>query len=380
MYEYQKTGRYFAQVADEIKDIAERELQSLGASEIKSIYRGIFFNSNQETLFRIIYQSLLLNRVLAPLLSFHCPSDRYLYGTASRFNWEDFLDPSKTFAIFASVSNSSIRHSKFASLRLKDAVVDYFKARFGDRPSVNASDPDVWFNLHIENDKATISLDTSGGPLHRRGYRKNSVLAPMIETLAAAIIQYSEWDGIEAPIHDPFCGSGTLLCEAYLYASDKPAGALRRRFGFERLPDFDSSLWAKVKKTADGKTKPLPKGMITGSDISKDAVFASRKNISLIDPGKTIDINQRNVFDIPGIEEGIIICNPPYGIRSEKDTDLRAFYKKFGDFLKQRCKGSTAYVYFGEREFIKHIGLKPTWKKRLINGGLDGRLVKYQMY
>ncbi|MEJ2194725.1 MAG: THUMP domain-containing protein [Ignavibacteriaceae bacterium] len=172
MYNYQKTNRYFAQVADDIKDIAEEEVQSFGAKKTSQKYRGIYFSADTETLYKINYYSRLINRVLAPLISFNCHSDELLYKRALKINWEDFLDPSKTFAVFASVTNSSIKHSKFASLRLKDAIVDYFRNRTRNRPSIDTRGPDVWFNLHIEKNEATISLDTSGGSLHRRGYRK----------------------------------------------------------------------------------------------------------------------------------------------------------------------------------------------------------------
>lgn len=379
MYAYQNNNRYFAQVADDIKVIAEEELLVLGAEKTKPAYRGIYFTATSKVLYKINFQSRLINRVLAPLISFKCHSDRYLYKTAKEIQWEEFLEPSQTFAIFATVSHSSIKHSKFAALRLKDAIVDRFRDRTSKRPSIETKNPDLWINLHIENNEATISLDTSGGSLHRRGYRRKSIEAPMIETLAAAIIKHSGWDG-SAPLMDPFCGSGTLLCEAYLYATQTPSAILRKKFGFERLPDFDSKHWEKVKKEAKQEINPISKGMITGSDISSEAVKASIQNCSMIDPRKVIEIKQTDIFDIEKLENKIIICNPPYGIRMGKKTDLSNFYKRFGDFLKQKCVGSTAYIYFGERKYIKNIGLKTSWKMPLSNGGLDGRLVKIELY
>ena len=378
-YDYQKTNRYFAQVADDIKDIAEQELQSLGAMETSQAYRGVYFNASPAVLYAINLHSRLLSRVLAPLLSFKCHTDKVLYKRASEVEWHDFLNPAQTFAVFASVSHSAMRHSKFAALRLKDAVVDTFRSQTGKRPSVDTKNPDVWLNLHIENNQATISLDTSGGSLHRRGYREKSVAAPMIETLAAAIIKLSEWDG-SVPLYDPFCGSGTLLCEGYLFASKTPPAILRRKFGFQNLPDFDASLWKKVKEEGMQKSETLAKNIITGSDISLEAVKSSKHNCSVIDTGNVIKIEQRDVFEIEEIREKTIICNPPYGIRTGKDVDLSDFYKRFGDFLKQHCSGSTAYIYFGERKYIKNIGLKPSWKKILSNSGLDGRLAKYELY
>ncbi len=379
MYNYQKTNRYFAQAADDIKDIVNEELISFGAEKTSQAYSGIHFTANTKVLYTINFQSRLINRVLAPLVSFNCSSDDQLYKGALQVSWEDFLDPSKTFAVFASVNNSYIQHSKFASLRLKDAIVDYLRDLTGSRPSIDTREPNIWLNLHIENNEATISLDTSGGSLHRRGYRKKSVRAPMVETLAASIINYSGWDGKSA-LYDPFCGSGTLLCEAYMLASKTPASIFRNNFGFERLPDFNLSLWKKIKEDALEKINPVKKGAIAGSDISADAVEASITNCKVIDKENVIKIENYDVFNIDKIDGTTIICNPPYGIRIGKTDDLSDFYKRFGDFLKQRCKNSTAFIYFGDRKFIKNVGLKPSWKKLLSNGGLDGRLVKYELY
>jgi len=247
MYNYQKTNRYFAQAANDILDITREELEALGAEEISQSYRGLYFNASKKALYKINLQSRLVNRVLAPLLQFNCHSDKYLYNTALQIKWEDFLNSGQTFAVFASVTQSNIRHSKYAALRLKDAVVDYFRERTGSRPSIDTRNPDLWLNLYIENNEAVISVDTSGGSLHRRGYRLDAVQAPMAETVAASIIKYSGWDGSK-PFYDPFCGSGTLLCEAYLHASRTPSAFMRKKFGFERLPDFDVRLWEKIQK------------------------------------------------------------------------------------------------------------------------------------
>ena len=194
MYLYQKTNRYFAQVANDIKDLAAAELDALGASAVSSAYRGLHFNAAPEVLYRINHQSRLISRVLAPLVTFPCPSDDALYRQAAGIRWEDFLDPDRTFAVFASVANSAITHSQFAGLRLKDAVVDYFRQRTGRRPSIDTRSPNVWFNLHIEKNQATISLDTSGGSLHRRGYRRASV-APVVvmSTISSARVSPRPW-------------------------------------------------------------------------------------------------------------------------------------------------------------------------------------------
>ncbi|MDP6746325.1 MAG: THUMP domain-containing protein [Candidatus Poribacteria bacterium] len=380
MYIYQKTNRYFAQVADDIKEIAAAEIQDLGATEVRLAYRGLYFEASPDVLYCLNLRSALVHRILAPLLTFDCHSDRYLYKTAAKIQWSDFLTPDHTFAVFATVSNSTIRHSKFAALRLKDAIVDYFRATTGKRPSIETQSPDLWINLRIHNNRATLSIDTSSGSLHRRRYRLQTVEAPMIETLAAAILKAAEWD-CHQPLYDPFCGSGTLLCEAYLQATQTPPGMLRSHFGFERLPDFDLRQWEQVKQACSQNTITISKNLVAGSDISKTAVAAARRNANTFDQHGNITIHQRDIFQIDKLEQKFILCNPPYGVRlKNSQEDLATFYKRLGDFLKQRCRGSTACIYFGDRQYIKHIGLRSSWKKPFSNGGLDGRLVKYVLY
>jgi len=379
MYNYQKSTRYFAQVADDIKDITKGELESIGATDIKEAYKGVYFNASQKVLYKVNLHSSLINRVLAPLFTFDCHSENYLYKTAYDIEWEKLFTSDETFAVFASTINSNINHSKFAALKLKDAIVDRFRAKRGKRPDVDTRNPDVWFNLFIENNHAVISLDTSGGSLHRRGYRKEQVEAPMIETLAASIIKLSGWDGT-SELYDPFCGSGTLLCEAFLHASNTPPSYMRSQFGFQKLPDFNLKLWKEVKAEAQKSIIEVKPGLISGSDVLKEAVKATQTNCDIIDKDRTIHLRQTNIFDIKELNNKTIVCNPPFGIRLKKNQDLSDFYKSFGDFLKQKCKGSTAYVYFGDRSYLKKIGLRASMKRPLQNGGLDGRLAKFELY
>lgn len=379
MYDYQKSGRYFAQVSDDVKDLAAKELLKLGAFDICPVFRGIYFNADKKTLYKINLYARIINRVLAQIKTFSCHSDKYLYKTAKQIEWIDFISEDKTFNVFANVSKSKINHTKFAALRLKDAIVDYFREKRGKRPSVDRRNADLWLNVHIDKNIATISIDVSGGSLHRRGYRTESIQAPMSETLAASILHYSEWNGKET-VYDPFCGSGTILCEAYLLASNTPPALNRAKFGFESLPDFDNTLWNEVKGEAAQNITSIESNIINGSDVDKKIVQIAKKNFANIDPQQKINIAQKDIFDIEKLENTTIICNPPYGIRMKDKINLDEFYKNIGDFLKQRCKNSTAYIYFGDREQIKKIGLRSSKKWILSNGGLDGRLVKYEMY
>ena len=359
---------------------AGKELRNLGATQIQPGFRGLYFSIDSAGLYRVNYQSRLVTHILAPLISFECRDREDLYQKGKSIDWPGFFSLDNTFAIVANVSgNDRIRHSKFAALCLKDSVADHFRSRFGKRPNVDSDKADVWINLHIRGDDATISLDTSGGSLHRRGYRKETVDAPMQETLAAAMIAVSGWHG-EQPLYDPMCGSGTILCEALMNVCNIPAGFLRKTFGFFFMPDFDKQLWQKIKQTEDKKIGRLTPGLIAGSDLNSTAVRAARANCRMLPGGDGIQITQTDFNDIAQLENMMIVCNPPYGIRMKHEKDLGVFYQGLGDFLKQRCKGSQAIVYFGNREMIKHIGLKPSWKIPMRNAALDGRTVKYELF
>ncbi|MEN8143276.1 MAG: THUMP domain-containing protein [Thermodesulfobacteriota bacterium] len=379
IFAYQKYKRYFAQIAEGLEEEGVRELASLGAIDPEPAFRGIYFTAEPAKVCEITYQTRLCSRVLAPLISFDCHSPKYLYKTALKLPWELLLSKSGSFAIAATVANSRIKHSQYAALTLKDALVDSFREKFGSRPDVDRLNPDLQLNLYIEKNRAIISVDISGGSLHRRGYRQNSVKAPVQETLAAAIIRLSGWDG-SRPLVDPMCGSGTLLCEALMKEGRVPAGYLRKRFGFENMPDFDRAAWRKTRKEIDLKIKDFSPGMIYGSDISKEAATAARSNLNLLPGGKDVVIKRCAFHDAGQIENAIIVSNPPYGIRLGNREVTADLLKDFGDFLKHNCQGSDAYLYFGRREMLKMIGLKPSLKKPLKNGGLEGVLARYQIY
>jgi putative N6-adenine-specific DNA methylase len=378
-YLYEKESQYFAQVAESIKDIAIKELKELGGYDLKPVFRGIWFKASRKNFYRINYFSRLLSRILAPLVTFDCHDKDDLYKASKKIRWEEFLTPEKTFSIVANVSESDITHSNFAGLRVKDAIADYFRDRTNKRPSVDSKDPYIIINLHLHKNRATLGIDASGGPLHKRGYREESVSAPMQETVAASIIRLSEWDG-KVPLYDPMCGSGTLLCEALMKHCRIPAQVFRTWFGFERLPDFDADLWEQLKKDSRDNVRALKKGMIAGSDVSEHSINAVKTNIMGLHFGSEITIELKDFQDIESIENALIVTNPPYGIRMGKDQNLNKFYQNFGFFLKNKCKKSIAFVYFGEPKYIKKVPLSPSWKRPLKIGGLDGKLVKYELY
>jgi putative N6-adenine-specific DNA methylase len=378
-FEYQQTRQFFAQVANEVAAAAEVELAGLGAEGIRLQYQGILFRAEPAALYRVNYCSRLITRVYAPLAHFVCRDAKTLYKAAYAVEWEAIFSPEQTFAVVATVTDSEIRHSGYAALCAKDAIVDRFRDLFGQRPNVDAEHPQISVNLFIQGTYGVINLDTSGGSLHKRGYRRRTISAPMQESVAAAIIQASGWMG-ERPLYDPFCGSGTLLCEAFMHYCRIPAGFLRSRFGFEHLPDFDDGLWRQVKTAADAAIRPLAEGLIAGSDSDARAVEAAQENLECFSQFGKVLVTRKRFQEIDRLEGLTMVCNPPYGLRLGDKEEAAVRIKEFGDFLKQRCTGSSAYVYLGDRDLIKKIGLHPGFKMPLRNGGLEGRLCKFEMY
>lgn len=379
MFEYQKYNRYFAQVAGKMEQFCERELAELGAENTKATYRGVYFTADNAALYRINYMSRLTTRVLAPLLTFSCHSTRYLKRTAANIAWDEILSLSRTFAITASVSNSGIKHSLYAALCLKDGIADYFTAACGKRPDVDTENPDVRFNLHVERNKAVVSLDISGESLHKRGYRLSAGEAPMQETLAAALIRLSRWSG-DRPLWDCMCGSGTILCEALMHYCKIPAQYLRRNFGFFHMPGYDPDIWEKVKAECTRDIRPLPGGLIRGSDKSEKAVETCLQNLNRLPYGDAVAVSRMPFENAPNFEQGVVICNPPYGMRLGKKEEIPALYKDLGNFLKKKCCGSTAYIYIGDTSLRKLIGLKPSQRIPLANGPLQGELLRIDSY
>lgn len=379
MFEYQKFNRYFAQATGNSEELCVGELEKLGAENIKKAYRGVYFNAEPATLYKVNYMSRMLIRVLAPLITFACHSTKYLTKTASTVDWEKILTLDTTFAISASVSNSNITHSLYAAQCLKDGIADYFNDKYGRRPSVDTNNPDVRLNLHIESNKAIVSLDTSGESLHKRGYRKTSGLAPMQEVLAAVLIEISGWDG-KKPLWDCMCGSGTIICEALMRYCNIPAQYLRKQFGFFNMPEFQKDEWNKVRVACDAEMRPLPEGIIWGSDKSEKAIVMAKENLSLLPYYEAVSLVTRQFQESPNYEDGIIVTNPPYGIRLGSSEEVKILYKIMGDFIKKKCLGTSAYIYVGDPTLRKSIGLKPTKRHALANGPLQGELVQIDSY
>jgi len=379
VFSYQLSHRFFAQLADGLQDLARAELEELGAQDVKAAYRGAYFNADERALYEINYRARFITRVLAPLIDFDCHSARYLYKTLRKLDWEEVLPLDASFAVTANLSQSRINHSQYASRVVKDAAVDYWRDRSGRRPRVDPKSPDLWLHLHLHRNHATLSVDCSGGSLHRRGYRKRSVEAPMMETLAAAIIELSGWEG-DRPLLDPMCGSGTLLSEALMKVCRIPAGYLRERFGLENLPDYQPKLFERVQEEAKAGIRELSRGLLLGNDLSAQNLEVAKENCRLLPQGDKIIFRQGDFHELKERKNQILVCNPPYGRRLKGEKEPEQLLGEFGDYLKRNCQGSRALIYVGEKNLLKSVGLRPNWKRALKNGQLDGRLACYEMY
>ncbi|MCB5253770.1 MAG: THUMP domain-containing protein [Candidatus Cloacimonadaceae bacterium] len=369
-------SRYFAVVSGSLEKHARAELESFGATVHIELPRGLVFSASTKQLYCILYGARLVQRVLFTLLSFDCHSHKYLYQQARKnIDWPSIFSVDMSFGIICNVSNSFTRHSLYSSQKLKDAICDSFRQRFDARPSFTNQNPDILFNLHIHENRATIALDILGLSMHKRGYRRISVQAPLQETLAAAIVKLSGWEG-ETPLWDPMCGSGTLLAEALMHYCRIPAGYLRDNHRVKYLPDYDQVLWDRMISEENDKMRALPKGLIMGSDIDHEAITAARNNLQLLPQGGAVELSCVSIERAKAGFSGSIITNPPYGVRLGTDQDIIKLYNNLGDFLKQKCKGSTAYVLCGDKELIKALRLRAHWSKLLKNADLDTRLAK----
>lgn len=372
----------FVSCAPALEPLMIEELKELGLSSLHIGYRGVFVNDwDWKAIYRINYASRFASRVLLPILSFRCLDRRSLYRHAMDIDWLQYLKEGSTFAIDANVHHRELRNSLFAAQVLKDAICDQMRQRTGRRPSVQIQHPDVQINLFIQQQNAIISFDTSGEPLHKRGYRQETVEAPIQETLAAAILYLAHYTK-EAVFLDPCCGSGTFLVEAALMASQTPPGYLRTKWGFMRHPHYDSAEWLRVRNQVDEKRTPLSQQHIFGVDRSQTAVRASKINLKAAGFSQQIDVEQADFREYqPSIVPNLILTNPPHGRRLEEEEMLKPLYRALGDFIKRQCqKPGKGFVFTSNLELTKEVGL--TAKKRYVlnNGGLDSRLLEYDIF
>lgn len=372
--------QFFATTAKGVEEVLAAELVRLGVSEVRAEGGGVRFAGTMEAGYRANLWLRTASRVLMPLADFPCQSPEELYQGARSVPWSDYLTPAQTLAVDCNVRDSALTHSGFVALKTKDAIVDLLREQHGSRPNVDTKDPDLRINVRLFKNRCTVSLDMSGLPLDRRDYRLDRHEAPLKENLAAALVELSGWDG-STPFVDPMCGTGTIAIEAALKALRVAPGLLRAGFGFQRWPGFDQRLWQRlVDEARAGVLAELP-APIAGSDISHSAIAMAHENARRAGVGDLISLGRGEVAELsPPPGPGVLIFNPPYGKRLGEEEELKPLYKQIGDVLKQRCKGYTAYLFTGNLELAKSVGLKASRRIVLFNGPIECRLLKYEMY
>lgn len=361
-----------------LENVLAEELTSLGAENVQVLNRAVSFEGDKAMMYRANYCCRTALRILKPMTSFVARNELALYNNIFKIQWHEIFNINETFAIDAVTSGNYFTHSQYAALKVKDAIADEFREHFGARPSVDVDDPDLRINVHIENEKVTLSFDSSGESLHKRGYRKAVDKAPMSEVLAAGLIKLTGWK-YDCNFVDCMCGSGTIPIEAAMMALGIPAGFFRKKWGFMTWHDFDKELWQNVVMEA-GATMEEFDYEILASDHSAKAVEIAKANITNAHLQYDIKLSKQDMFAmVPPEGGGIMIINPPYGERLE-EKDLINLYKGIGDALKKNFKGFEAWIISSNKDALKLIGLKPSKKIDIYNGPLECKFEKFEIF
>jgi putative N6-adenine-specific DNA methylase len=361
-----------------LEGVLAKELTSLGANDIEIGRRMVSFTGGKALMYKANIHCRTALRILKPIYSFKAKNADEVYAEIKKFNWLELFNEKNTFAIDAVVFSSVFTHSKFVAYRVKDGIADFFTEKIGKRPSVSVSNPDIFINVHIAETQCTVSLDSSGESLHRRGYRNSQVEAPLNEVLAAGMILMTGWNG-ESDFIDPMCGSGTLLIEAAMIAMNIPPGIYRNSFAFEKWKDFDSELFDMLYNDDSSEREFTHK--LYGSDISSKAIQIATQNVKNAGLSRYIDLKVMpfNQYVKAPSEKGIIVTNPPYGERLKLD-DLLGLYEMIGERLKHVFPGYTAWILSYKQECFHSIGLKHSARIPLVNGSLDCEFRKYELF
>lgn len=361
-----------------LEQVLAGELEALGATNINVLKRAVSFDANKELLYRSNLQLRTAIRILQPLTTFKARNDEELYRAVKAYDWSPYLRDDQTLAIDPVVFSRFFTHSKYVALKVKDAICDQFRDKSGKRPSVDLQRPNLMINVHVAEDQFTLSMDSSGQPLNRRGYRTKEHPAPINEVLAAGMVMLSGYDGSQ-PFLDPMCGSGTIVMEATMIAASMAPNLKRKEFGFMRWNNYDESLWKKIFDEAQAQVRTPPQ-RINGSDMALSAIDVSRHSALDFGLKQYIDFEVAPFNEVlPKGKNGIAIMNPPYDERM-KSKDIVMLYTQIGDQLKQRFSGWNAWVISSNFEALKVISLKPAERHTLFNGSLECRFQKFDLY
>ncbi len=360
------------------EDLLEKELTQLGAMHVKKGVRSVSFVGDQGFMYKANLALRTAIKILKPIHTFRVSNEDDLYKKVLKMPWENYLKPTGSLAVDATIHSDLFSHSLYIAQKTKDAIVDRFRENTGQRPNVDLKFPDLKINVRVDRKECTISLDTSGESLHKRGYKLATNIAPINEVLAAGLIMLSGWDG-QSDFMDPMCGSGTIPIEAAMIACNIPPNLMRKEFAFERWQDWDVELFEKIEESLLKKTRDFHHSIIA-YDKAPSAVRKAQDNIKNAQLEDFITVKHEDFFKTqkPGDSKLHMVFNPPYGERL--DIDMQAFYKNIGDNLKQNYPNTDAWFITSNLEALKHVGLRPSRKIQLFNAKLESRLVKYVMY
>ena len=364
-----------------LEQVLAKELIELGANNVQIERRAVSFTGDLRMLYTANFCLRTASRVLVPIATFKAKKTDDIYEQVKALNWAEYMTPKTTFQIDATVYSDLFRHSQFITYRVKDAIVDYWMEHGGVRPSVQLTNPDIYLNIHIAGDSVTLSLDSSGESLHKRGYRVANTQAPINEALAAGMLLLAGWQG-QGDFYDPMCGSGTLLIEAALIARNIAPGIYRKGFAFEKWANFDADLFEDIYSD-DSRERDF-QHKIYGSDAGFYAVQAATKNIESANLQRDIEVKQIRVQELRlaerNTEGALVMINPPYGERLAQDKDVLRLYQDMGTTLKHQFNGATAWIISSNEDALKCIGLRPAKRVRLMNGDLECLFNQYELF
>ena len=363
-----------------LEEVLAGEVVSLGGNDVEIGRRAVSFTGDLSVLYRANLWLRTASRVLVPIATFRADDADAVYEEVKKIDWEQYMDLTTSFSIDATVYSETFRHSRYVTYKVKDAIVDQFNDKFGKRPNVKITDPDLYINVHIADRTVTVSLDSSGESLHKRGWRVANTEAPINEALAAGLLLLAGWNG-QSDLYDPMCGSGTILIEAALIALNIPPGIFRRHFAFERWKNFNQDLFDTL--SSDDSDEREFEHHIYGSDAGYYAVQAALKNIRSAGVQRYIDVKQIRLEEIKheqGTPDALVVINPPYGERLGQDKNIMDLYANIGKALKFQFTGATAWIISGNEDALKCIGLKPTKKIHLLNGEIECLYNCYELF
>lgn len=360
-----------------LEQILAEEIKKLGGRNVEVKNRAVTCEGDLGFLYKINYSCRTALKILVPILTFKAWNENRFYDKLFDFQWDTIMDAEQTFAIDSTIHSERFSHSQFMTLKMKDAIVDFFKAKYRKRPDIDTKNPDIKFHLHIDRELVSISLDSSGAPLFKRGYRKAQSQAPINEVLASGMLQLAGWNGKENFL-DPMCGSGTLLIEAAMIALNLPAQIFRKQFAFQNWKNYDAELFTKIKDFRINRISEFS-GKIIGYDIDDNVLASARENIQAAELEDVIEIRKQDFFTSKKEHFPLLmVFNPPYDERIAINDE--EFYKKIGDTFKQNYPNTLAWLISSDLEAVKKIGLRPSRKIKLFNGKLECRFLQYETY